>query len=113
MTQMFGAGPALFEGGVLKDFKIHVHFENSKGVKKTNVSAASIKMFEGFGQLGTPPQVEIAQALRKISKELGGWGSGSRRLKVQTITRQEEAERAEKRRAEAAELGVKRSSSIE
>jgi hypothetical protein len=100
LAQMFGMGPELFEGGALKDFKIKVHFENFNGVEKTNVSVASIKMFEGFGQIGTPPELEVAQALKKIADEIGNWGSGFRRLKVETVTQQEEAETARKRRQE-------------
>jgi hypothetical protein len=90
-VQVFGAGEDLYKDGALKEFTIHIRFKDSKGKLRHNTSKASIIEFEGYGGFD-PPDYETAVALKKISDKLDAWSSGTKRLKVETLTYSEQNE---------------------
>jgi hypothetical protein len=70
-VQLFGAGEDLYRPDPMKDFSIHVHFTDSKGVSRQTTSRASVMEFLGYGGFD-PPEYEIAKALNKIAEKLDG-----------------------------------------
>ena len=97
----FGRGPELLQDPKLKPFTINVTYENVEG--NTQPSAKfpiDIAQFEGLQNIGTPPEHEIAKALKEIAKNTGNWTSGFQRFKVETITT-EDLERQRKEALEA------------
>jgi hypothetical protein len=96
-VQLFGAGEDLYRPDPMKDFSIHVHFTDSKGVSRQTTSRASVMEFLGYGGFD-PPEYEIAKALNKIAEKLDGWSSGNSHLKIETLTQNEQREIDNKRR---------------
>lgn len=89
----FGSALEMLGDPPLKDFKIIVRFEDAHGKLRTNNLKGSVVDFKGHGTLGMPPEYETAEGIKKIAEEVRQWGSGFRRLKVETITAAEEAQR--------------------
>jgi hypothetical protein len=72
-AQMFGNSLDFFDGGPPRDFSIHVYFENGKGRRFEANCRASIADFEGLSRV-TPPEHDIAEAMKKIAAKLESWG---------------------------------------
>ena len=99
----FGSALDLLADPPLKDFKIVVRFIDKDGNHRSNVGRASAVDFEGHGRIGTPPEFETAEGITAIAKELKNWSDGFKRLKVETITAEEEAERQQRAHEQARE----------
>lgn len=91
--QLFASAIDMLQQPALDDFDMIVRFENIGGKSYSNICRATVMDFEGMQRAGSPPDVEAADALKAIADEIKLWGSGFRRLKVETITAEEEAER--------------------
>jgi hypothetical protein len=91
--QLFASAIDMLQAPALDDFDMIVRFQNVSGKSYSNVCRATVVDFEGTQRIGSPPDVEAADALKAIADEVKLWGSGFRRLKIETITSKEEAER--------------------
>lgn len=99
----FGTGPDLFKNPRLKPFNVHVEYDDISGKHHDRDYPLDVSQFDGLITLGSPPEHEVAEALKKIERHVGQLATGFKRLKVETITtsevRKQEEERAEQARA--------------
>lgn len=93
------------------NFDVEVSFETPAGRVSREVFPLHFDSLEGYGTIGTPPLIEIAQSIKKMETQIGHLASGSSRLNVlvqsqEELARETEAllQHASERRA-AAEVG--------
>jgi hypothetical protein len=86
----FGSVIDILQTSPLDDFDITVRFDDMYGNARANVCKASVMDFVGQGRAGTPPEYVVAESLKSIADEIAQWSSGFKRLKVQTLTAEEE-----------------------
>ena len=67
----FGIGPSLMEEPRLRPINVSVRFENLNGRDFSDEYSLDVSQFIGFTVLGSPPEYEIAQTLKKIEKGIG------------------------------------------
>ncbi len=91
--QLFGSALDMLQEPAMKDFDMTVRFQNVSGELFSNVCRATVLDFEGTSRGGSLPDAETADALKAIADEIRHWGSGFRRLKIESITSKEEAKR--------------------
>ncbi|MDP1670582.1 MAG: hypothetical protein Q8L63_00700, partial [Alphaproteobacteria bacterium] len=72
-------GHSLFGEHRLRPFTVNVRYDDIKGRKCSSTSTLDVSQFEGFGVLGSPPEHEMAEALKKIEKHLSTFSFGSSR----------------------------------
>jgi hypothetical protein len=104
----FGVGHQLFAGEGLKPFTVNVSYENIKGKSTKKDFPLDIAQYLDVVTLGTPAEHEVAEAMKKLAKTVEYWTSGSRRLKVETITTQEAEARLEEFREQRRQKRAKR-----
>lgn len=78
------------------NFTTHVSYESALGQKYDESFPIHFESLEGFGTIGSPPLISIAQAVDKIQKDIGHIGTGFRKLHVITETHAEVNERQER-----------------
>jgi hypothetical protein len=90
LFHFFGNAIEMFRPNPPKDFKVHVHYEDMGGRSRDGHYKASVADLEGFRRIGEPPEYMAAEALKAIKDEIAQWGSGFKRLKVETISAHEQ-----------------------
>ncbi len=90
LFHFFGNALDMFKAGPPKDFVVHVRYEDMNGRSRSGSYKASVADLEGFRRIGEPPEYTAAEALKGIKDEIAQWGSGFKRLKVETITAQQQ-----------------------
>jgi hypothetical protein len=90
LFHFFGDAMDMFNPKPPKDFMVKVHYEDMKGRSRSARYPASVADLDGFRRIGDPPEYMAAEALKGIKDELSHWGSGFRRLKVETLTTAEQ-----------------------
>lgn len=89
LSLFFGEWPKLLSDPKLPPFNVQVSYESADGrILKTSYRL-NVAEFDGIITIGSPPDHEMAEALKKISDQLKNWASGFSRLKVETITTRE------------------------
>ncbi|MEM8950246.1 MAG: hypothetical protein AAGC99_13030 [Pseudomonadota bacterium] len=89
-----GMGPNLLGKPMLKPFVVSLDYEDLKGRRYKSEHSLDVSQFDGFSRLGSPPEHEIAESLKTIAGVVKGFGfGGSQRLRVETVTSAEVAER--------------------
>ena len=97
----------LFKEPRLFPFEVIIDYDDMNGKHRREICQLDVAQFEGHSRIGTPPEKEIADALKKIQRNFSHFASGFERLKVETITTKEVCqERAEvlRRKREQAEV---------
>jgi hypothetical protein len=84
----FGSGPDLLKEPSLRALRFTVHYQDIRGCERNAEFRIDASEFEGMATVGHPAEHESAEALKKIADAVESW-SGSRRLKVETITTRE------------------------
>jgi hypothetical protein len=97
LFHFFGNALDMFKPGPPKDFKVHIRYEDMKGRSHSREYKASVSDLEGFRRIGEPPEYTAAEALKGIKDEITQWGSGFKRLKVETVTTAEEQKQSRER----------------
>lgn len=92
LFHFFGNAMDMFNPSAPKDFFVHIHYEDIGGRPRSGRFKASVADFEGFIRIGDPPEYTAAEALKAIKEEISQWGSGFKRLKIETITAKEQQE---------------------
>lgn len=90
LFHFFGNALDMFKPSLPKDFMVHIRYEDMKGRARSGHYKASVTDLEGFRRIGEPPEYTAAEALKAIKDEIAQWGSGFKRLKVETITATEQ-----------------------
>jgi hypothetical protein len=90
LFHFFGNAIEMFRPNPPKDFKVHVYYEDMGGGSRDGHYKASVADLEGFRRIGEPPEYMAAEALKAIKDEIAQWGSGFKRLKVETISAHEQ-----------------------
>ena len=90
LFHFFGNALDMFKAGPPKDFVVHVRYEDMKGRSRSGRYKASVADLEGFRRIGEPPEYMAAEALKAIKDEIAQWGSGFKRLKVETISAEQQ-----------------------
>lgn len=97
LVLLFGFAPNLLggkTGAPLKQFKVTVSYDDIRGKSQPEKTfQLDVSEFEGLTTIGTPPEQETARALTKLAKLAEHWSNGMKRLKVETVTKQEEEDR--------------------
>ena len=89
IESFFGMGYLLLNEPKLRPFRVSVEFENIHGKVSKTTQVLDVSQFIGLSTLGKKPEVEIASSLKKIETVLRHASTGFRRLKVETLTRNE------------------------
>lgn len=93
------------------NFTIHASYQSSLGRTYSDSFPIHFESLEGFGSIGTPPLISIADDLSKIQRDVGHLTSGFKRLEVVTQTRadlvQENEERLARQRERQKTRGAK------
>jgi hypothetical protein len=84
-------------------FNITVTYENSIGIKKTEIIPIDFTQFEGLTQLGVPPDHKIAREIEKIQKDIHEIASG-KKIRVIRYTSLDEFCQKERERQEIEKL---------
>lgn len=92
-VQFFGGGFALLQEDGLGEFAVDVAFKSSADVSASYRAALSVEDLKGIGRVGEPPELVIANSLKKIEHTLERIALGWRTLRVETITPAEREER--------------------
>ena len=82
----FGRGPQLLKEPRLRPFGVIIEYDDMNGRHRCERCELDVAQFEGLTIIGTPPEKEIADALKDIEKHINHFASGLKRLKVETIT---------------------------
>ena len=67
----FGIGSPLMKEPRLRPFTVSVRFQDLNGNDDGAEYALDVAQFSGLGVLGSPPEYEIAQTLKKIESRIG------------------------------------------
>ena len=67
----FGIGSSLMREPKLRPFTVSVRFQDLNGNDNRAEYALDVAQFNGLGVLGSPPEYEIAQTLKKIEARIG------------------------------------------
>ena len=67
----FGVGPSLMKEPKLRPFKVSVTFQDLSGRNNNDEFGLDVSQFTGLSILGSPPEYEIAQTLKKIESGIG------------------------------------------
>ncbi|MDQ7250763.1 hypothetical protein [Dongia sedimenti] len=86
VTAFFGSGHNLVRKPALHPFEVLVEYRNTQGLFYRHKFNLDISQFLGLITLGSPPDYEMAEALKKIEQHLSHAISGFKRLKIETIT---------------------------
>lgn len=89
----FGKGPQLFKEPRLRPFNVIIEYDDMNGRHHCERCPLDVAQFEGITIIGTPPEKEIATALKDIEKHINHFASGIKRLNVETITAEEVRQR--------------------
>ncbi len=88
------------EDNPLPPFRVELSYANLRGTRFGPVVSDDLDVSQFEGALaGTPPDERVADAVEKIEKHLEHFGSGFKRLHVETITAEERRKQDEERRA--------------
>ncbi len=92
----FGTATNILKEPKLKPIEIEVEYKNIyQKNKKNDLFKIDLEPFEGMQRIGTPPDYEIAKALKQISRDFGQLKTGYAKLRVLTKTEKEEFEEQE------------------
>ena len=67
----FGTGPVLMREPKLRPFTVSVRFQDVNGKDNNDEFSLDVAQFTGFSILGSRPEYEIAQTLKKIEAGIG------------------------------------------
>jgi hypothetical protein len=73
------------------DFVIEARYRSGVGRQYVDSFPIHFESFEGFGTIGTPPLISIAQDLDRLQKDIGHIASGFKKLQVVVSTRRDVA----------------------
>lgn len=73
------------------DFTVEARYSSSIGRMFADTFPIHFESFEGFGTIGTPPLISIAQDIDKIQKDIGRIASGFNKLQVVVSTQRDVA----------------------
>ena len=79
-------GWELLQAPPLGPFDVRVRYSDSTGGKRSDTFHVDVSELEGLS-LNRPPDVDLVEAVKEISKQLGKWST--ERLRVETMTVQE------------------------
>ena len=101
ISTSMGMGWDLLAEPPLAPFEIDVEYEDMSGNQQIGQFRIDVAQFEGLHRLGTPPEEDIANAVKKIADIIDGWAQ--RRLQVETISTSERKKQDEQRHRELEE----------
>lgn len=93
-----GVGHKLFEKPRLQPFDVIVEYNDMSGKEVSRTYQLDISQFDGWITIGQPAEHEIAEALKKIERNIEHFAMGLRRLSVETMTVAEVNEEMEQHR---------------
>ena len=82
-------GAALLSEPRCPAFEVSIEYQDLEGRRYDETCRLDASQFEGFSQLGTPPEQKMGDALEKLSGDINSCITGFRRLKVETMTADE------------------------
>ena len=88
MHIFFSAGEQIFNESnepILQPFDVVVEFEDLKGRHRRAKYILDVAQFKGLSKLGSPPEKEIADALKEIAEHFRNFSFRSNRLKVEVM----------------------------
>ena len=89
-TAFFGSGVEIMGEPRLRPFQVEVSYENMEGKQLSELFELDVAQFEGFSSIGSHPDQDAADALKKMAERLNRLTSASgSRLKVETVTAEE------------------------
>jgi len=92
----FGTAVNILKEPKLKPIQIKVEYKNNHNSnKKTDLFNIDLEPFEGMQRIGTPPDYEMAKALKQMADDFSYFKRGYAKLKVLTKTEKEELEEQE------------------
>jgi hypothetical protein len=92
-STFMGMGWDLLKEPEIKPFEIEITYEDLGGGKHSGRYTVNAAQFGGLHRLGTPPDEEIAEYIKKICGVMEGWSH--RRLQVETMSITERREHDE------------------
>jgi hypothetical protein len=96
LVAFFGMGHELVREPRLKPFTVRIDYEDLARRRREARCTLDVSQFAGLVRLGSPAEHEAAEALKKLALEIQKWSNQSTRLKVETITTEEQEKRDQK-----------------